>query len=109
MNINYIKKMSGVPVDRILIKEIVDEKILSKPYAMRVADYILDTEGNKWSGVRGTVAATEMLYKDQDIQFWLDGVRYDGFLADHPNLKVFFGQGEAALLFDVDVLFFKQD
>jgi len=109
MNINFIKKLSGVPADRILIKEIVDEKIISRPYTMRIAEYILDKEGNKWSGVRGVMAATELLYKDQDIQFWLDGVRYDGFLADHPDLKVSFRQKEAALLFDVEVLFLKDE
>ena len=107
MNINYTKKLSGVPADRIVIKEIVDEKILSKLYAMRIARYILDAEGYKWWRMQGTMAATEMLYKDDPVEFWVDGVHYEGFLTDHPPLKATFRQGEAALVFNVDVLFLK--
>ena len=108
MNINYIKKLAGVPADRILIKEIVDEKIISKPYAMRIADYILDRYGLKLWRMQGLMAATDMLYKDDDIEFWVDGVHYDGFLVDHPTLKGKFGQGQASLVFNVDILFLKK-
>lgn len=109
MNINYIKKLSGVPEDQHVIKEIVDEKILSKPYAMRIADYILDTEGHKWWSLQGTLAATEMLYKDDDVRFWIDGQQYEGFLADHPVLKATFQQGQASLLFNVEIFFLRDD
>lgn len=109
MNINYTKKKSGVPADKIVIKKIIDEKIISKPYAMRIADYILDTEGHKWWRMQATMAATEMLYKDEGVEFWVDGVRYEGFLVDHPDLKAMFRQGKAALSFNVDVLFLKDE
>ena len=105
MNINYIKKCAGVPEDQHIIKEIVDEKIISKTYAMRIADYVLDNDGQKWWRLQGTMAATEMLYKDDDVQFWIDGRQYEGFLADHPVLKGTFRQGQASLLFSVDILF----
>ena len=109
MNINYSKQLSGIPEEKYVIKEIVDEKILSKPYAMRIADYILDAEGLKWWSLQGTMAATEMLYKDDDVRFWIDGRQYDGFLADHPPLKGTFGQGQASLLFNVEILFLRDD
>lgn len=107
MNITYSKKLSGVPAERIVIKEIVDEKILSKLYAMRIAQYILDSECYKWWRMQGNMAATEMLYKNDDVEFWIDGARYEGFLADHPPLNGTFRQGEASLVFTVDVLFLK--
>ena len=53
MNIDYTKKLSGVPENSHVIKEIVDEKIISKPYAMRIADYILDAVGIKWWRLQG--------------------------------------------------------
>jgi len=107
MNINYIKKLAGVPEGQHIIKEIVDEKIVSKPYAMRIANYILDTEGQKLWRMQGTMAATEMLYKDDAVQFWIDGQQCEGFLADHPALKGTFQQGQASLVFNVDVLFLR--
>lgn len=109
MNITYIKKLPGVPDDRIVIKKIVDEQIQSKPYAIRIADYILDAEGQKWWRMQGTMAASEMLYRDDDVEFWIDSVRYEGFLLDHPDLKATFRQGEARLLFNIDVLFLKDE
>jgi hypothetical protein len=109
MNINYIKKLSGVPEGHHVIKEIVDEKILSKPYAMRIAEYILDTEGHKWWSLQGIMAATEILYKDDDVRFWIDGQQYEGFLADHPVLKATFQHGQASLLFNVEILFLRDE
>ena len=109
MNINYIKKLSGVPEDQHIIKEIIDEKIISKPYAMRIADYFLDRYGNKWSIEQGTMAATELLYKDDAVEFWKDGKHYEGFLLDHPVLKGTFQQGSAALLFNVEIFYLRDD
>lgn len=109
MNIAYIKKLPGIPAGRIVTKEIIDEKIISKPYAIRIAGYILDAEGRKWWRMQGDLAATEMLYKDDPVEFWVDGVRYTGFLADHPSLKASFGQGAASKIFNIEGLFLKNE
>lgn len=109
MNINYTKKLSGVPEGQHVIKEIIDEKIISKTYAMRIADYVLDAEGRKWWRLQGTMAATEMLYKDDDVQFWIDGQQYQGFLAGHPVLKATFQQGQASLFFNVEIFYLRDD
>ena len=109
MNITYIKKLPGVPADRIVIKKIVDEQILSKSYAMRIADYILDFYGRKWWTAQGQMAATEMLYQFDDVEFWADGVRYEGFLPFQPDLSYNITQGKVDLLWSVTVLFLKDE
>ena len=109
MNINYIKKLPGVPDDRIFIKEIVDKKILSKPYAIRIANYILDRYGRKWWVMQGKMAATDMLYQFDDVEFWLDGVRYQGFLTDHPELNFSIKLGESFLIFQIEGHFLKDE
>ena len=76
---------------------------------MRIADYVLDTDGRKWWRIQGTIAATEMLYKDDTVEFWIDGQHYEGFLADHPDLKGSFGQGSASLIFNIEGLFLKNE
>lgn len=109
MNITLIKKLPGIPADQVSVKEIIDEKIISKAYAMRIADYVLDAYGRKWWRMQGTMAATEMLYKDDSVEFWSDGVRYEGLLLDHPDLKGSFGQGTASLIFNIEGIFLKNE
>ncbi len=109
MNITYVKRLLGVPAEQNIVKKIVDEKIISKVYAIRIANYILNAQGLKWWRVQGTFAATEMLYQFDDIAFWIDGTRYDGFLEDDPDLDYSFRQGEASLVFQVSGLFLKSE
>ena len=110
----------GIPVpaaEEMLPGEVIDREIadgaegdpdLVGPFGEEGGKaYILDAEGYKWWTMQGNMAATEMLYKDDDVEFWIDGVRYEGFLADNPPLKATFRQGEASLIFNVNVLFLK--
>lgn len=109
MNITYIKKLSGIADDRIVLKKIVDKHILSRPYATRIADYILASQGIKWWNVQGQMAATEMLYRFDDVEFWADGVRYEGFLTDDPLLNYSIKQGDVAMIFDINGWFIKEN
>lgn len=109
MNITYIKKLPGIPADRVIVKKIIDEKIISKTYAIRIADYILDSQGRKWWKWQGQAAATEMLYRFDDVEFWAGGKHYEGFLSSHPLLNFSLRQGAASLVFDIDGWFLRSD
>lgn len=109
MKIDLIKKMSGIPADRIITREIVDELIVSYPYAIRICDYILDRFGRPWWTASGSIAVTEVLNRGDDVEFWADGVRYDGFLPSHPAMSYTLTQGRVEQLWAVTVLFLQDE
>lgn len=107
--IDITKKLTGIPDDRIISKEIVDEKIISHPYAWRIINYILDTQGRAWWTVQGQMAATEPLNRFDKVEFFLDGENYEGFLAEHPVSKGSFSHGSATQTWDVTILFLNDE
>ena len=79
IKIDYIKALPGIPADKVIRQDIIDQKIISRPYVKRIADYILDSKGRAWWIAQGTLPATEMLNQFDVVEFWADGVRYEGF------------------------------
>lgn len=109
IKIDLIKKLPGIPAARIIKKEIVDERIISYPYALRICDYVLDSLGRPWRPAQGSLPCVEMLNRMDDVEFWADGVRYEGFLPSHPSMSFDIYQGQVAQLWSVTVLFLKDD
>lgn len=107
--IDFVKKKSGVPADRIITREIVDELIISYPYAIRIADYILDRFGRSWWTARGTLAVTEVLNRGDAVELWADGIRYDGFLPSAPAMSFTIDQGRVEHLWNITALFLKDE
>lgn len=107
MKIDFVKKKSGVPSDRIITREIVDELIVSYSYVLRIADYILDRFGRAWWTASGSLAVTEIFNRGDVVEFWADGIRYEGFLPSHPAMSFAVTQGRVEQLWNVTALFLK--
>ena len=109
MKIDISKKLGGTPDDLVILRAITDEKIISYPYAWRIVNYVLDSQGRPWWTVQGRLAATEPINRFDKIEFFADGERYDGFIAEHPVASGNFSQGVATQTWDVTILFLKDE
>lgn len=105
--IDITKKIPGIPADKIISMEIVDEKVVSSQYAWRIVQYIIDARGRAWWTVQGTMTAVEPLNRFDKVEFFADGQRYEGFLTEHPVLQGSFSQGAATQTWDVTISFLK--
>ncbi len=104
-NINIIRKLSGIPAEELITKEVVDELIVSPQIAEGRAQYILDRQGRKWFVLAATTQATVMLNRLDVIEFWLDGEREIGFFPSHPHGRKQISQGKSSMSWDMTILF----
>lgn len=94
-------------MDRVIQQDIVDQKIINRPYATRIVDFVLDSKGRAWWIAQGTLPATVMLNQFDTVEFWADGVRYEGFLPAHPQGQFIRSQGSTSMTWAVTVWFLK--
>lgn len=105
IKIDIVKIVPGTPDDKIIAKEIIDENIINYPYALRICNYIIESQGQKWWKATGTTAATEIINRGDSVEFISDNTIYNGFIPIHPSFNYNISQGKVSMTWNVTIWF----
>lgn len=105
VSINITKRIAGIPEDKLVEREIIDELIASLQVANGRAKFMLDRDGRPWSTVTASTPATQQLNRLDRVEFYIDGARKIGFLPFNPSGKMSISQGKISQTWELTMMY----